>query len=217
MKSPFQTAFEKMTDEELKHLSDFASDRSKGTAARLWVIESQLELEQRQRGILTKPKATNAITHPEKFQAEMVLHLRSNQAAHVQIVKGKKTAVAKLDDENYSQTVRAHFGVNDFYGDEACKAVRELDEAFFKSALAAVKDLKSSNRKAGESRMLLHIEAALTILSKRKNPLEKMTKQQMEKNLAKPLGNNIFADRNSWQAFFKRPEIKPFVTQARGK
>ena len=133
------------------------------------------------------------------------------------MVKGTKTAVAKLDDEDYIQTVRGHFGVNDFYGDKAMTAARELNEGFFKSALAAVRDIKSSNRKAGESRMLLHIEAALKILTKRKNPLEKMTKQQLEKSLAKPLGENIFADRNSWQALFKRPEIKPFVIQARGK
>ncbi|MES2920183.1 MAG: hypothetical protein V4819_01455 [Verrucomicrobiota bacterium] len=225
MKSPLQTAFEKMTNEELKALFEFVADRSKGAAARLCVIEGQLEFEQRQRGITAKPKGINAISHPEESLADLVLRIRSDEAARVQLAKGTKSAMVNLDDQQFMQTARAHFGVNQFFGDEAMSAAKNLDEQFFKSAGAAIRTIKMRKRNpltvSGESRMLLHIQAALTILHQGDErgdlPQRKITKQQLEADVSKRLGDKAFSDRDSWQAFFKRPEIKPFVTQARGK
>ncbi len=222
MKSPLQTAFEKMTDEELKHLSDFASDRSKGAAARLWVMGQSLADEQVRRGITKKRKGINAITHPEEFLAAAVLNIRANQAAQVSLVKGTKTALAKMDDPQFMQAVRAHFGVNDFYGDEVMKAVQELDEQFFKMALEAVRDIKSKNRKAkieAGGKMILHIEGALQIFRRGdkagESPHRKVTKKWLMEKLEKLLGEKSFSDEKSWQLFFKRPEIKPFVERER--
>ena len=51
MKSPFQTAAEKMADAELTALHTLVTDRTKGAAARLWVIESMLTHQMQERGV----------------------------------------------------------------------------------------------------------------------------------------------------------------------
>ncbi len=216
MKNAFQTACEKMTDAEIADWYTFVTDSTKGAAARLWCIESSLAFQIKTRGL---PIAQNASTLSLE---QMVLIGRSNQAAHVNIVKGLKNAMVKLDNEDYAQTVRAHCEVNQFFGDKAQQAAIELDEGFFRRALEAIRDLKRKRGKtkaeAGESKMILHIQAALTILhngdARGENPLRKVTKKwlmtEIENRLTSP-----FSDTASWQAFFKRPEISPFVRQDR--
>lgn len=225
MKSPLQTAFEKMTDEELQAVFGFVTDRSKGATARLFVIAGQLEFEQRQRGILPKPKGINLITHPEEGLAEVVKDIRTNQAGHVHIVKGSKNAIANLDSEAFEATARAHYGVNYFFGDQAMKAAQDLDERFFVSALEAVRVLKMRSRglkpKGGESKMLLHIQTSLTFFhegdEKGQLPQRKVTKQKLREVLETRLGSRSFSSKSeSWPDFFKRPEIAPFVEDANG-
>jgi hypothetical protein len=223
MKSPLQTAFEKLTDEELEYLFHFSTDRSKGAAARLWVFSESIEKEQHRRGTIEpKVKGINLLTHPDEAMADLVLNIRSNQAAHVNIAKGTKAAMAKLDDPAFISAARAHYGVNDFYGDEALKAARELDEGFFNAAIESVRCIKSKNKnakiQAGESRMLFHIEAALKILHKGdtqgEKPHRKVAKIWLRESLERML-EDPFSDEASWQKFFKRSEIKPYVTQER--
>jgi len=220
MKTPIQTAFEKMTDAEARALFDFTTDRSKGAAARLWVIESQLAQELQARGAMPSNKDRPCVSMAA-FQAEIIEELRINQDGHVAIAKGEKNAMHKLDDPAFIATARACYGVNAFFGDDAQRAAAQLDEPFFAAALEAVRAVKAKcgkrRHKAGESKMLLNIEAALRIFKERKKPLEKMAKADLQDALEKRLGNKAFGIKSeALQEFYKRPEIAPFVTQKRG-
>jgi hypothetical protein len=219
MKTPMQTAFEKLTLAEARALFDFTTDRSKGAAARLWVIESQLAHELKARGAMPSSK-DEPYASKAAFQAEIIEGLRINQDGHVAISKREKNAMHKLDNPAFIATARACYGLNPFFGDDAQKATLALDEWFFMSALEAVRAIKAKQtkrrRKAGESKMLLHVEAALRIFIEREKPLEKMTKSDLQEALEKRLGSKVFGVKSeSLQEFYKRPEIAPFVTQKR--
>lgn len=220
MKSPIQTAFEKLSDEELKAIYDLASDRKKGAQARLWVLTNSLENERKTRGTRAVARGINLITHPEKGLAKLIKNVRADQSARANLVNGTIHAMDNLDNESFMDTARAHYGVNDFFGDQAMQAAQNLDEQFFKSAMEAIKTLKSKARKskskAGESTMLIHIQTALTFLHegdhKGQLPQRKVTKQKLREVLEMRLGGRSFSSKSkSWPEFFKRPEIRPFV------
>lgn len=220
MKTPMQTAFEKLAEAELAALHSFITDRSKGQTARLFVIESQLAHELRSRGTMPRSKAEKQVA-VEACLAEIIKGIRANQAGHVAIAKGAKNAMQNLDSEAFIATVRAHYGVNDFFGDAANTAARSLDEGFFMAAAEAVRTLKAKKRTrripAGESRMLLHIEAALQILREQRSPLEKMKKAILRAALETRLGEKAFSVKSeSWPELWARPELAPFIEQARG-
>jgi hypothetical protein len=217
MKSPLQTAFEKMTDAELVDLHALITDRSKGQTARLFVVESHLAIEMQARGAMpTMQPATEA-----EMKLEMIDRIHTNHDGHVAIAKGTKNAMQNLDSEAFASTVRAHYGVNDFFGDDATDAARRLDVAFFNSAAEALLTIKAKKLKrriqAGASKMMIHLETALRILREQKNPLQKMKKAKLRAILEDRLGEKAFSVKSeSWPELWARPELAPFIEQARG-
>ena len=215
MKNHFQTACERMTDAELAAWRAFTKDKRRGAAARLWVIESMLESVMRSRGLL-KPKKTVSLDDMDrvKLWARAEMRSKSDFAA---FIEGEKTVMQLHDSAAFMDTLRACFGVNDFFGDAAAKAARKLEAEFFKDALAAVEFAKAkrTGRKpnGGKSKMLVHIKAGMQILSKRKNPLRKMKKAKLRSLLEKVLGDDAFTDEKSWTALYKRREFRGLLEQ----
>lgn len=161
MKSPMQTAFEKMTDEELQAVFGLVTDRSKGKFARLWVIESQLQHEQRKRGIIDKPHRTSGL---EELEHSFITTARIDKYRMLHGIEdcpwedeGKRKRTPE-EDRAFSHAARARMGHDEGYGDLAEDAIRTGDIQFFKMA---IKVLESSEKR--RSLLTKHVKVMIGI------------------------------------------------------
>jgi hypothetical protein len=213
-----QSMLEKMTEEELLEFHKFLAS-STGNAAKVWVLRDSAERTLKARlAPRTSPKISPEESEKKLFAA-LVSDSVKKRAVEIQKVAKAKNAALKIDSPAFMSCIKALFGENDFFGDEAMKAAQSGDAAFFELAAEAIKATLPSNKNTEENRKVAHLTIALIILTRDvlKKGQRKITKQKMEECILREIGKtNIkpYSDADSWQDLWRRPELSPFLKQA---
>jgi hypothetical protein len=222
-----QAIFGKLTDDELQELSKFLGDESKGAAAKTCVLLGSCQNETKRRN----PQPPPAKLAQDEQLAAVIKGWRHNSLVVLGAVDGTTFPIQKLDNPAFYSALSAIKGVNGFFGDEAAAAIKARDVGFFKACVEALKPTKSKPTKSKgkptkgkatkdpKARMAQHLTAAILIL-KREAGRGNRTVKKME--LQKAVSTTLtkyklvsFSDEDSWAELWKRPELEPFVEQAR--